>query len=172
MKEQENKQTDTELREDCPFCDKGKIKSDVIERDGCFIFEPLNPVVKGHLLVVPTNHIEDFTSDTITTECVMRVAGLVAKENGGEYNLITSKGKSATQSVFHFHVHLVPRKEGDNLMLPWSSLHQREQQLKAELLEKVGEERKNMGSGRAHIDKSYWIEAKKAKTIINNIFKS
>lgn len=106
-------------KENCPFCNKNKIKSDIIERDGCLIFEPLNPVVRGHLLIVPTNHVEDFTTDTIITECVMRVAGLVAKEKGGEYNLITSKGRNATQSVFHFHVHLVPREVNDGLALPW-----------------------------------------------------
>ncbi|CAL9324879.1 HIT family protein [Streptomyces sp. SudanB91_2054] len=36
-------------------------------------------------------------------------------------NLITSKGEAATQSVFHFHVHVVPRQEGDGRPLPWTA---------------------------------------------------
>lgn len=108
---------------ECCFCDTSKIKSAITKRDGCLIFEPLNPVVEGHLLVIPDNHVADFTSDSITTECVMRVAGLIALERGGDYNLITSKGKNATQSVFHFHVHLIPRKENDGLLLPWTKSH-------------------------------------------------
>ncbi len=38
-------------------------------------------------------------------------------------NLITSKGEAATQSVFHLHVHIVPRQEGDRLPLPWTPQH-------------------------------------------------
>jgi histidine triad (HIT) family protein len=38
----------------------------------------------------------------------------------GQYNFITSAGKAATQSVMHLHIHIVPRQEGDGLLLPWS----------------------------------------------------
>jgi histidine triad (HIT) family protein len=38
-------------------------------------------------------------------------------------NLSTSKGEAATQSVFHLHVHVVPRQEGDRLPLPWTPQH-------------------------------------------------
>ncbi|MFE7574704.1 HIT family protein [Streptomyces sp. NPDC057521] len=37
----------------------------------------------------------------------------------GSYNLITSKGRAATQSVTHLHLHLAPRRNGDSLALPW-----------------------------------------------------
>lgn len=46
----------------------------------------------------------------------MKKAAEIATQLGGDYNLITSKGKSATQSVFHFHVHLVPKKKAMDLI--------------------------------------------------------
>ncbi len=104
----------------CVFCNKDNIKSKVIETGGCFIFEPLNPVVKGHLLVVNKIHTEDFTDHSLVFMQTAGVASRYAKMLGGEYNLITSKGKNATQSVFHCHIHLVPRTENDGLKLPWS----------------------------------------------------
>lgn len=109
-----------EEREECVFCDIKKIASAVIETNGCYIFEPLNPVVKGHRLVVPVFHVADFTEDIEITGNVMKVASDWAYNLGGDFNIITSKGKNATQSVFHFHVHLIPRKEGDGLLLPWT----------------------------------------------------
>lgn len=106
--------------EDCVFCDREKIKTPIVlESEKVIIFEPLNPVVKGHLLVVPKKHVADFTEDQETFLEVAMVASLSAQELGGDYNLITSKGKNATQSVFHLHVHLIPRRENDGLKLPW-----------------------------------------------------
>ncbi len=105
----------------CPFCDIKKIASAVVETEGCYIFEPLNPVVKGHRLVVPVFHVNDFTEDKEISANVMRVASDWAYNLGGDFNIITSKGKNATQSVFHMHVHLIPRKENDGLLLPWSN---------------------------------------------------
>jgi histidine triad (HIT) family protein len=104
----------------CVFCDIDKIKSAKIEYRGMgnmvMVFEPLNPVVPGHLLVVNKRHSEDFTDKPM----VFAETAKVAAEKGGAYNLITSKGREATQSVFHCHIHLVPRLNGDGLKLPWS----------------------------------------------------
>lgn len=105
----------------CVFCDREKIKSDVREYENCLIFTPLNPIVPGHLLVVNKVHTGDFTSDyTIFGETCI-VASKIANEIGGDFNLITSKGKCATQTVFHTHIHLVPRFENDGLALPWTN---------------------------------------------------
>lgn len=105
----------------CVFCDTSKIKSRVTEQDGCLIFEPLNPVTVGHVLVAPKEHVSDFTDNVEVTAKVMRVAALYAKLFNEPCNLITSKGHEATQSVFHLHVHVVPRREGDGLHLPWTN---------------------------------------------------
>lgn len=102
-------------KEKCVFCDIAKRAAvPVID------IEPLNPVVEGHRIVFSARHSKDFTDELGILLEVMIHAVKVAKENGGEYNLITSKGKNATQSVFHLHIHLVPRKENDGLLLPWS----------------------------------------------------
>ncbi len=104
----------------CVFCNIEGIKSTVTKRDGCLVFEPLNPVVTGHLLVVNEIHTTDFTDDSEIFGKTCVVASKIADELGGDYNLITSKGYFATQSVFHCHIHLVPRHENDGLSLPWS----------------------------------------------------
>jgi histidine triad (HIT) family protein len=82
---------------------------------------PLNPVVPGHLLVLPKAHVEDFTTRPSVSAEVMHVAANVAVTHMGPCNLITSKGPEASQSVFHLHLHLVPRAENDGLALPWYS---------------------------------------------------
>jgi histidine triad (HIT) family protein len=85
---------------------------------------PLNPVVPGHLLILPTVHVEDFTTRPSVSAAVMHEAANVAVAWAlGSCNLITSKGHAATQSMFHLHVHLVPRVEGDGLMLPWTKIN-------------------------------------------------
>jgi histidine triad (HIT) family protein len=81
-------------------------------------FTPLNPVTKGHLLVVPTTHVSDALERPDVTANVMGAAATIAK---GDCNLITSVGEAATQSVRHLHIHIVPRRENDGLQLPWSA---------------------------------------------------
>ena len=104
----------------CVFCQK--IKEGSVTRHGTEVvsFEPLNPVTPGHLLVVPVAHVEDFTEDSLTSGEVMEVASDLARMMG-DVNLITSKGENATQSIKHLHIHLVPRRKNDGLLLPWSN---------------------------------------------------
>ncbi len=83
---------------------------------------PLNPVVGGHVLVIPRTHVADFTTDPVVTGLTMRRAAELAQELGVyPSNLITSAGIEASQSVWHLHAHLVPRKTNDGLALPWWS---------------------------------------------------
>jgi histidine triad (HIT) family protein len=84
-------------------------------------FAPLGPVVRGHRLVVPKAHVQDAAEDPAVTAETFRVAALVARQVG-PCNLITSVGAEATQSVFHLHVHVVPRRLGDGLKLPWTDV--------------------------------------------------
>jgi histidine triad (HIT) family protein len=77
-------------------------------------------VTDGHLLVVPTVHVRDATQDPGVTAFTMAAAAELAKE-AGPCNIITSAGAEATQTVFHLHLHIVPRREGDGLTLPWTT---------------------------------------------------
>jgi histidine triad (HIT) family protein len=104
----------------CPFCkriDKGDFDSWVSDT---VTFEPLNPVVPGHRLFVPVEHVMNADEDPIVTGQTFEFAARWADQQGGAYNLITSAGAAATQTVFHLHVHYVPRREGDGLTLPWT----------------------------------------------------
>lgn len=104
---------------DCVFCKK--IQEENLHHLGgdTVWFEPLNPVTKGHILVVPIHHVEDFSEDWAESAETMHWASILA-EKMKNVNLITSKGEYATQSIKHFHIHLVPRRKSDNLKLPWS----------------------------------------------------
>lgn len=107
------------MKNDCVFCEKIVAGDYIGSMLGCVWFEPLNPVVPGHLLVVPVVHTVDFGENRYTSANVMGVAATLSKEYK-DYNIITSAGTAATQSVFHLHVHIVPRHEGDGLKLPWT----------------------------------------------------
>jgi len=103
----------------CVFCKKAKDKR--VSRFGdCLVFKPLNPVVKGHLLVIHRIHTDDFSGDYTISNQVVETAFWYAKRYK-EFNLITSQGENATQSIGHLHIHIIPRKKGDGLMLPWST---------------------------------------------------
>ena len=84
--------------------------------------EPLGPVIDGHLLVIPRAHVADWTADPLVTATTMaRASELAQAMRIFPANLITSAGREATQSVFHLHLHIVPRAAGDGLALPWYS---------------------------------------------------
>jgi histidine triad (HIT) family protein len=107
----------------CPFCAiaAGHAPAVIVREwiDALAIRPRSGGVNAGHLLVLPRAHVENAGVDPAVTAAVMyRAAELVAEHPS--LNLITSKGAAATQTVPHLHVHLVPRKEGDGLLLPWT----------------------------------------------------
>lgn len=107
---------------ECPFCRiiLGHDPQDGIVRywPGAIALRPLNPVTPGHLLVIPTDHVADATIDPLITAAT---AAYVAELAEPPCNIITSAGAPATQTVFHLHWHIVPRRLGDGLALPWPS---------------------------------------------------
>lgn len=112
----------------CIFCDivSGLAPATIVrEWDDAIAIVPLNPVVPGHLLVLPKRHVETFfSSPDVSAMTMHRVAemvhGVERHIDPYDYNIITSAGPAATQTVMHFHVHLVPRTFGDGLALPWT----------------------------------------------------
>lgn len=106
---------------DCPFCDR--IEADEFDgnvRLGCVTFEQLSPITPGHRLVVPVTHFERADHDPERTAWAFRFAAELARRDGlAAFNLITSAGAPASQTVPHLHIHLVPRRLGDGLALPW-----------------------------------------------------
>jgi histidine triad (HIT) family protein len=114
---------------DCPFCARivaGEYDDD-LRRFDAVSFEPLNPVTEGHRLVVPRTHVRGALGHVAIAADVMAAAVLVALNRGiTECNFITSAGAAATQTVPHLHIHLVPRREGDGLHLPWTGQQKQE----------------------------------------------
>lgn len=113
---------------ECVFCQiaAGEAPATIVrEWDDAIAIVPLNPVTPGHLLVLPKRHVETFFSDPDTSAATMRrvsemVHGVELHHDPNDYNVITSAGRWATQTVMHLHVHLVPRRPNDGLALPWS----------------------------------------------------
>jgi histidine triad (HIT) family protein len=104
------------------FCDivHGAAPAEVVHRwDDATAFVPLNPVTPGHVLVVPNTHVRDAAEDpAVTAQAMYRAADLASRWPA--FNLISSAGAAATQTIFHLHWHLVPRCDGDGLPLPWT----------------------------------------------------
>lgn len=114
---------------ECPFCqriDRGEYESGPTGESVVW-FEPLNPVTPGHTLFVPTRHVEhNHPGSPRAVAAAMKRAAQYARERGEAFNLITSSGPAATQTVPHIHIHYVPRRTGDGLPLPWIGQAERE----------------------------------------------
>ncbi|MFG2167460.1 HIT family protein [Micromonospora chersina] len=114
---------------DCPFCAivqrRDSDAREVYRDELAVAFFPLEPATLGHTLVVPRQHIPDIWSLNDETashlaRVTLRLSRAVrcATEPEG-LNIIQSNGAAATQSVFHLHVHIVPRWSGDGLGRIW-----------------------------------------------------
>lgn len=106
----------------CVFCAivAGTAPADVVMHwHDAIAIVPLNPVVDGHLIVIPRVHVADAGVDPLVTATTMARAAHLLQQLPAA-NLITSMGTAATQTVFHLHVHVVPRAAGDRLPLPWT----------------------------------------------------
>jgi histidine triad (HIT) family protein len=113
---------------DCLFCGivAGTIPSERIdENERTVAFMDINPATPGHALVVPREHSGDLMEigedDLIATVLAARRLSQRMREvlDADGINLINACGAAAWQTVFHFHIHVVPRYEDDPLKLPW-----------------------------------------------------
>ena len=114
---------------DCLFCKivAGDIPSTRVREDERTIaFMDINPATRGHLLVIPRAHAADLleVGPEDLAACAAAAQALAVRvktQLGAEgVNLLNSCGRAAWQTVFHFHVHVIPRYAADPLRLPWS----------------------------------------------------
>ena len=98
----------------------------VAETADAMAFLDVNPATRGHTLVIPKQHATNLfeIGDDDLAACAslaQQVAGHLRDRLGADgINLMNSNGAAAWQSVFHFHLHVVPRYAGrDGLELPW-----------------------------------------------------
>ena len=109
----------------CAFCEiaAGRAPATVVsEWPEVIAIRPRHPVTAGHTLVIPHAHVVDVGIDPAISACTMAAAAELAAELPAA-NVITSRGAAATQTVYHLHLHVVPRRHGDGLPLPWTPQH-------------------------------------------------
>jgi histidine triad (HIT) family protein len=113
---------------DCLFCKivAGELPSQQIDSDERTVaFMDISPATRGHALVVPRNHAADLLAvepEDLAAVAVaaQRLAKRAVDRLGADgVNLINSCGADAWQTVFHLHMHVIPRYRDDPLKLPW-----------------------------------------------------
>jgi histidine triad (HIT) family protein len=135
--------------EDCEFCRivRGGLPARIVyESESTLAFFPLHPAVIGHTLIIPKSHVVDFlalddgiASDlAVSTVHVGRALRRALKPEG--MNAITSAGKAATQTIFHLHIHLVPRRFGDVIGDFWPPMESWPRDVEDRVAELVREE--------------------------------
>jgi histidine triad (HIT) family protein len=114
---------------DCIFCKivAGELPATIVDEDERTVaFMDINPATRGHALVVPRRHAQDLLSIDpedlgATAVGAQRLAGRMSERLGAAgVNVLNSCGAAAWQTVFHFHLHVIPRYAGDPLRLPWT----------------------------------------------------
>jgi len=117
------------MPEDCIFCQivAGEMPAFVLEQDEhTLTFMDIAPATRGHALVIPKRHATDLwdiePDQLAAVAAAAQRQALRARDRLGAagVNLINSCGPRAWQTVFHFHIHVIPRYEGDPLRLPWT----------------------------------------------------
>ena len=114
--------------DDCLFCKiaAGELPSTrVYEDDRVVAIMDIFPATRGHVLVIPRAHAADLHD---VSEADLAAAALAAQRLAGRavqglgaagVTILQSNGAAAWQTVFHYHVHVIPRYQGDPLVLPW-----------------------------------------------------
>ena len=113
---------------DCIFCKilAGEIPGTIVDEDERTVsFMDINPATRGHALVIPRAHARDLLEidPEDLAACAKAAQRLAARQkevlDADGINLLNACGAPAWQTVFHFHIHVIPRYEDDPLRLPW-----------------------------------------------------
>lgn len=131
--------------ENCIFCKiaAGEIPSATIYEDDDFrAILDLGPASKGHALLLPKEHCANLYEipDELAAKVLPTAKKIVARMTEvlgcDGYNLVQNNGEAAGQTVFHFHLHMIPRWKEDGVGLTWEMGSLKEED-KAEILEKL-----------------------------------
>ena len=115
--------------ENCIFCKiaNGEIPSTTLYEDEMFrVILDLGPASRGHALILPKEHFKDVCElDEKTAAKVLPLGakiGAAMKKSLGctGFNLVQNNGTSAGQTIFHFHMHIIPRYENGPAMVDWT----------------------------------------------------
>ena len=132
---------------DCIFCKivAGDLPARIVDEDERTIaFMDIAPATRGHALVIPRTHTSDLLSvgpEDLSAVALasQRLAARIEERLGADgVNLLSSRGRAAWQTVFHFHIHVIPRYDGDPLRLPWVPSEGDEAQIAAAAQELAG----------------------------------
>jgi histidine triad (HIT) family protein len=116
------------VAEDCLFCGivAGDVPAQIIDSDEHTVaFMDINPATPGHALVVPREHAADLldVGDDDLGRVMLAARRLTLRIQAAldpdGFNILNSCGRAAWQTVFHFHLHVIPRYNDDPLKLPW-----------------------------------------------------
>ena len=131
--------------ENCIFCKiaNGEIPAATLYEDENFrVILDLGPASKGHALILPKSHAANIyeLSDEMAAKAMilakkMATAMTAALKCDG-FNIVQNNGECAGQTVFHFHMHLIPRYKGDNVGLTWTP-GELSDEVRDEILKKV-----------------------------------
>lgn len=127
-------------KEDCIFCKiaNGVIPSKTIYEDADFrVILDLGPATKGHALILPKEHADNLLElpDEVVRN-VLPVAKIVAAKMKDKLhceglNLVQNNGELAGQTVKHFHMHVIPRYQGDGQVIGWKPGEPAQEELEA-----------------------------------------
>lgn len=130
-------------QQDCIFCKiiAKQIPASIVYEDNYVIaFLDINPVAKGHCLVLPKQHyerIEDIPNDLLK-EFIVRVkkiaVTLVKAVGKDSFNIVVNNGKAAGQLIFHSHWHIIPRINNDGVSIEGHKLYKYEEGEKEEIV--------------------------------------
>lgn len=131
--------------ENCIFCKiaAGNIPSATLfENEEFRVILDLGPASKGHALILPKEHyanIYEMPDELIGKAMILakKMATVMTKALDCDgFNIVQNNGETAGQTVFHFHIHLIPRYKGDQVKLTWIP-GKLDEQVKEEILEKL-----------------------------------
>ena len=103
-------------KEKCPFC---SVNDSMINNDLAYVIHDNYPVSVGHMLIIPYRHVSDYfeltdeEKDALQTLLEQSKTLLIKKHNPDGFNIGINVGAAAGQTIWHVHVHLIPRYKGD-----------------------------------------------------------